>query len=63
MMATATTSRKKNGSAAQRDRIGVLAAHGLQHEQVEADRRRHLGHLDDQHQEDAEPDEVEARPA
>ena len=60
MIATAATSRKKNGSAASATVFESLPAHGLQHEEVEADRRRDLGHLDDEHEEDAEPDEVEA---
>ena len=51
---------KKERQGRERDGVGILARHGLQHEQVEADRRRDLGHLDDQHEEDAEPDQVEA---
>ena len=61
MIATASTSKKKNGSDARATVFGILAAHRLQHEQVEADRRRDLGHLDHQHDENAEPDEIEAR--
>ena len=38
----------------------VAAAHVLQHEQVEADRRRDLRHLDQDDEIDAEPDQVEA---
>jgi hypothetical protein len=40
--------------------VGILAAHGLQHEQVGADRRRHLGHLHHQHHE--MPNQTRSKP-
>ena len=40
--------------------VGELAlGHALQHEQIEADRRRDLRHLDHQRDEDTKPDQVE----
>ena len=60
MMATASNQQKEERQRRLGDDVGILAAHGLQHEQVEADRRRDLRHLHHQHDEDAEPDQIEA---
>ena len=43
-----------------RDPGDLAARHALQHEEIEADRRRDLRHLDDQHDEDAEPQQIDA---
>ena len=39
----------------------IFASHALQYEQVKADRRRDLRHLNDQDNEDAKPQGVNAR--
>jgi hypothetical protein len=51
----ASTSSSANGIAA----LAMKAAHALQHEEVEAHRRRDLGQLDHEDDVDAEPDGVE----
>ena len=51
---------KKKGSDGHGD-LGLFPpGHGLQDEEVEAERRGDLGDLDQQHDEDAEPHQVEA---
>ena len=51
----------KEGKCSFGDIPDVLACHGLQDKQVNAYRWRDLRHLNDDHQEDAEPDRVDAR--
>ncbi len=59
-MTTISTISRKNGKRRLGDGADLALGHALEHEQVEADRRRHLRHLDDDDDEDAEPERVDA---